>query len=143
MTGVLTRMPNSAAVTGPTRQLVLDAVEESAKVARDFAREYVAFYALGIGADLLDDVLLVVSELVTNAIRYGTEPGDSLMVALDHGPGRVTVEVHDTRRVSPRRRPESTERQRGRGMFVVDSLATWGVRDRPFGKIVWAEVTAS
>ncbi|MFD5231034.1 ATP-binding protein [Streptomyces qaidamensis] len=133
--------PESAgALVGPPPSLVLDAVEESAKAARDFTREYVTFYAPTMGGELLDDVLLVVSEIVTNAIRYGTEPGDSLLVALDHGPDRVSVEVHDTRRASPRFRPESVERQRGRGMFIVDSLATWGVRERPFGKIVWAEV---
>jgi len=134
---------DSGALIGPPPQLVLAAVEESAKAAREFAREYVAFHGATIGGDLLDDVLVVVSEIVTNAIRYGAEPGDSLLVVLGHGPDRVTVEVHDTRRGSPRFRPESVERQRGRGMYVVNALATWGVRDRPFGKVVWAEVEAS
>ncbi|WP_411129846.1 ATP-binding protein [Streptomyces sp. x-19] len=131
------------ALMAPPPRLVLDAVETSAKLARDFTREYVTFHASDIGGELLDDVTLVVSEIVTNAIRYGTEPGDSLLVALAHGPDRVSVEVHDTRRASPRFKPESVERQRGRGMFIVDALATWGVHERPFGKIVWAEVKAS
>ncbi|WP_329067797.1 ATP-binding protein [Streptomyces sp. NBC_01429] len=135
--------PNAGALMGPPPRLVLDAVQESAKAARDFAREYVAFHGPTIGGDLLDDVLLVVSEIVTNAIRYGTEPGDSLLVALDHGPDLVRIEVHDTRRASLRFKPESVERQRGRGMFIVDDRTTWGVLDRPFGKIVWAEVKAS
>ncbi|MEV0559468.1 ATP-binding protein [Streptomyces sp. NPDC050597] len=140
----MTYTPDAGALMGPPPpRLVLDAVEESAKAARDFAREYIAFHLSGIGGDLVDDVLLVVSEIVTNAIRYGTEPGDSLLVALDHGPDRVSIEVHDTRRASPRFKPESVERQRGRGMFIVDALATWGVRDRPFGKIVWAQVKSS
>ncbi|MFM9576763.1 ATP-binding protein [Streptomyces turgidiscabies] len=140
----MTPTPDPRALMGPPPpRLKLKAVEESAKVARDFAREYIAFHVSAIGDTLLDDVLLVVSEIVTNAIRYGTEPGDSLLVALEHGPDLVRIEVHDTRRSSPRFRPESVERQRGRGMFIVDALATWGVRDRPFGKIVWAEVKAS
>lgn len=144
MTRTVTPTPDTRALMGPPPpRLVFDAVEESAKAARDFAREYIAFHASAIGGDLLDDALLVVSEIVTNAIRYGTEPGDSLLVVLNHGTDCVSVEVHDTRRASPRFRPESVERQRGRGMFIVDALATWGVHDRPFGKIVWAEVKAS
>ncbi|MFD3911184.1 ATP-binding protein [Streptomyces sp. NPDC058603] len=125
---------------GPPPQLVLDAVEQSVGHARTFAREYVTFTMGDTAEDHLDDVLLVVSEIVTNAVRYGTEPGDSLRIVLDTAPGRVLVEVHDTRRRPPHFKPESEERQRGRGMFIVDALAEWGVRDRPFGKVVWAAI---
>ncbi|MDN3056165.1 ATP-binding protein [Streptomyces sp. SRF1] len=134
----LTRSPG--ALVGPPRRIVLAAVEESAKGARDFASEYVKFHLPDVGDDPLADVLLVVSEMVTNAIRYGSEPGDSLCVALAHGSDNVTIEVHDTRRRRPHLKPESVERNRGRGLFIVDALATWGVRDHPFGKIVWAVV---
>ncbi|TLQ38856.1 ATP-binding protein [Streptomyces marianii] len=137
----MTAPHDTGALVGPPPRMVLDAVEQSVKEARDFAKEYIEFHQ--IRSDLCDDVLLVVSEVVTNAIRYGTEPGDSVLVELGHGPDNVSIEVHDTRRAEPRFRPESVERQRGRGMFIVDALATWGVRDRPFGKIVWAEVKAS
>ncbi len=89
------------------------------------------------------DVLLVVSELVTNAVRYGTEPGDFVVVALDTDTDRTRVEVHDTRRRRPRRKPESVSRERGRGLFIVEALATWGLGERPMGKFVWAEVEAT
>ncbi|MEV8055134.1 ATP-binding protein [Streptomyces antimycoticus] len=128
------------ALVGPPWRIVLASVEGSAKAARNFTGEYVKFYVPDIGDGPLDDVLLVASELVTNSIRYGSEPGDSLCVALAHGPDNVTIEVHDTRRRRPHLKPESVERNRGRGLFIVDALATWGVRDRPFGKIVWAVV---
>ncbi|MFE5895878.1 ATP-binding protein [Streptomyces sp. NPDC056488] len=130
-----------SATVGPPPQLVLDAVEESVAHARTFVRQFVAFNSEDIGAEPLDDFLLVVSELVTNAVRYGSEPGDSLRVVLETGPGRARVEVHDTRRRRPHFKPESEERQRGRGLFIVDALAKWDVQDRPFGKIIWAEVT--
>ncbi|EFL21910.1 hypothetical protein SSOG_01622 [Streptomyces himastatinicus ATCC 53653] len=124
----------------PPQRVVLAAVEESAKAARDFTSDYIHFHLPDIGDEPLADVMLVASELVTNSIRYGSEPGDSLRVVLAHGPDNVTIEVHDTRRRRPHLKPESVERQRGRGLFIVDALATWGVRDRPFGKIVWAVV---
>ncbi|MQY15661.1 hypothetical protein SRB5_58490 [Streptomyces sp. RB5] len=90
----------------------------------------------------VDDVLLITSELVTNAVRYGGEPGDSLTVALVPLTGTVRVEVHDTVRRRPRLRPESAERQRGRGLWIVETLANqWGMDDRPLGKLVWAVVT--
>jgi two-component sensor histidine kinase len=89
----------------------------------------------------LDDVVLVVSELVTNAFRYGTEPGDSLRVTVTLPPGTVRVEVSDTVRRHPHLRNESGERARGRGLHIVEVLALrWDVDERPFGKTVWAEV---
>jgi anti-sigma regulatory factor (Ser/Thr protein kinase) len=91
--------------------------------------------------DRLDDVLLVVSELVTNAYRYGTEPGDSLLVKVLTTDKRVRVEVHDPRRKRPHLRAESDERARGRGLHIIDELAArWGTDDRAFGKAVWVEL---
>ncbi|MET9927622.1 MULTISPECIES: ATP-binding protein [unclassified Streptomyces] len=81
-------------------------------------------------------------ELVTNAVRYGTEPGDSFKVSVAAAPGRCRVEVHDTRRRTPRLRPVSDQRVRGRRLHLVEALASrWGVAERPFGKIVRVVVT--
>ncbi|MBP0456265.1 ATP-binding protein [Streptomyces bomunensis] len=126
---------------GPPPTALFAADPESARAARVFAREVVENRAPGAPADSVSDVQLVVSELVTNAIRYGTEPGDSLALIVDATPQRVRVEVHDPRRRRPAMRAESPDRQRGRGLFIVDTLAQWGIDDRPFGKIVWAELT--
>jgi anti-sigma regulatory factor (Ser/Thr protein kinase) len=89
----------------------------------------------------LAEILLVVSELVTNAYRYGTEPGDSVLVKVLTTDKRVRVEVHDPRRKRPHLRNESGERARGRGLHIIDGLAArWGTDDREFGKAVWVEL---
>lgn len=126
----------------PPPLLLLDSDPESVRYARRYAREFVTYSVPDISRDVLDDVVLVVSELVTNSIRYGTEPGDSVQLVLAAEPGRVRIEVSDPCRRRPSRKPESGERGRGRGVFILDQLAAaWGVADRPFGKTVWAEVT--
>ncbi|MEU0102240.1 ATP-binding protein [Streptomyces sp. NPDC006267] len=123
-------------------QLICDAVPESIRPARRYVREAVAYQEPGVTADALDALELLASELATNAVRYGTEPGDSIRVVVDAGPGRCRVEVHDTRRKRPYVRPVSDERGRGRGLHLVGLLAeSWGTADRAFGKIVWAVVT--
>jgi two-component sensor histidine kinase len=82
-----------------------------------------------------------VAELATNAVRYGTEPGDSFAVVVLLTHERVRVEVHDPVRRHPRVRNSSDERSRGRGLHIVDALAArWDVCEREFGKAVWAEV---
>ncbi|WP_372459272.1 ATP-binding protein [Streptomyces huiliensis] len=108
--------------------------------ARAYARKVVENAVAGTDPDYVFTVALVVTELVTNAVRYGTEPGDSLLVVLDADDVRARVEVHDTVRRVPRLKPESGERARGRGLRIVDALATWGTGERPLGKYVWAEV---
>ncbi|MEV7284442.1 ATP-binding protein [Streptomyces sp. NPDC093252] len=126
---------------GPSTQAAFPTDGKAAGQARTYVRELLAKEDPPLGDDTRDDVLLVVSELVTNAYRYGTEPGDSLLVAVRTTPTCVRVEVHDPRRRHPRLRTASGERARGRGLHIVAALATrWGVEDRPFGKAVWAEV---
>jgi two-component sensor histidine kinase len=89
----------------------------------------------------VDAVVLVVSELVTNPYRYGTEPGDSLRLVLAVEADRTVIECHDPVR-RPRPRPDSPHRSRGRGLELLDALCLrWGVRDRPLGKAVWAVVS--
>lgn len=126
------------ASVGVPPNCVLLATERAVGEARRFVRSNVP---ADVSQEAADDFVLIVSEIVTNAVRYGTELGDSVRIVLAFSTGLLRVEVHDTRRRRPRFKPESTERQRGRGMFIVESLAsTWGVHDRPFGKVVWAEV---
>ncbi|MEF3118741.1 ATP-binding protein [Streptomyces chrestomyceticus] len=134
----------STAAIAPSAVLTLPGDLQSARLARQFVREYIACHVPGASADHVDRVTLVVSELVTNSIRYGTEPGDSLRLALHADGDRMRVEVHDPVRRRPRARPASGVRTRGRGLLVLDALCpgTWGVDDIPFGKSVWAELTA-
>ena len=80
---------------------------------------------------------LVVSELVTNAIRYGAPPM-WLRVIKDLS---ISVEVHDGSPVAPRLRHPGTLDENGRGLGIIGRLVqAWGTRHTPEGKIVWAEM---
>jgi two-component sensor histidine kinase len=90
----------------------------------------------------LRDVLMVATELVTNAYDHGQGP---LAVRMSHTPHpcRVRIEVEDSCLDHPQVHPPSSTRRRGRGIALVDKLATaWGVLDHPATgtKTVWAEV---
>jgi two-component sensor histidine kinase len=130
---------------GPPPILLLTSEPQSARKARKFVREYVAYHVPRASEDHVENVVLVTCELVTNSIRYGTEPDDLVRVVLDADDGRTRVEVHDPVRRRPRARPESDERDRGRGLLILDSLCAgrWGVTEIPLGKAVWAEVKAT
>lgn len=125
---------------GPPPQLKLADSPESVRTARTYVREFVTWHAPEAPEELVYDIQLVTSELVTNAYRYGTEPGDFLLVVLAATPGKVRIEVHDPCRRRPRARAANADRERGRGLLLVGTLATdWGVADRPLGKVVWTE----
>ncbi|AWZ10637.1 SpoIIE family protein phosphatase [Streptomyces sp. ICC4] len=79
---------------------------------------------------------LVLSELVTNAIRYGTEP---IQVRLIHDRALI-CEVSDGSSTAPHLRRAATTDEGGRGLFLVAQLAqSWGARYTPRGKVIWAE----
>ncbi|MET7860671.1 SpoIIE family protein phosphatase [Streptomyces sp. NPDC005318] len=83
---------------------------------------------------------LIVSELVTNAVRYGTPPLQ-LRLILDRS---LTCEVHDSSAVSPHLRHARTVDEGGRGLFIVSQLAThWGTRYSLHGKALWTEQEVS
>jgi anti-sigma regulatory factor (Ser/Thr protein kinase) len=127
--------------TGPPAQCVFESGPEAAGKARRYVRELLRHDDNPLDDARLADVLLTVSELVTNAYRYGTEPGDSVLVKVLTTDKRVRIEVHDPRRKRPHLRNESDERARGRGLHIVDELAArWGTDDREFGKAVWVEL---
>ncbi|MEV7979873.1 SpoIIE family protein phosphatase [Streptomyces sp. NPDC086519] len=90
------------------------------------------------GEQARDSALLVISELVTNAVRFGTGP---ITVRLVHTGSRLTCEVGDTGNGRPRLRRGDPLDSTGRGLYVVHKLTTrWGVRWTHTGKAVWAEL---
>lgn len=89
-------------------------------------------------ASIIDDTVLIVSELVTNAVRYDG-PRVGLHVQLRAGVLRVVV--HDGASAPDRPDPAVDEAERGRGLQIVEALARrWGVQPVPNGKNVWAEL---
>jgi serine phosphatase RsbU (regulator of sigma subunit)/PAS domain-containing protein/anti-sigma regulatory factor (Ser/Thr protein kinase) len=79
---------------------------------------------------------LILSELVTNAIRYGSSP-IHVRVLRDRS---LICEVFDAVSTSPHLRYATMTDEGGRGLFLVAQLAErWGTRYTPTGKVIWAE----
>jgi len=91
--------------------------------------------------DLLPTAELLVSELVTNAVRYA-QGRIGLRLVLEHGPdGGLFCEVLDDSAALPRLRYPDDSDERGRGLQVVSQLAQhWGARRAASGKVVWCEL---
>ncbi|MEI7030644.1 SpoIIE family protein phosphatase [Streptomyces pratensis] len=102
--------------------------------ARDLARDRLQGW--GLDEDTVDAAELIVSELVTNAVRYGSPPL-RLRLLLD---STLTCEVHDGSTAAPHLRHAGSVDEGGRGLFIVSRLAAhWGARHGPDGKVLWTE----
>jgi two-component sensor histidine kinase len=85
-----------------------------------------------------DEVLLVFSELVTNAVKYAA---GATRIVLHHAPDMVRIAVHDADRRSPAMRPHG-DASGGFGLRIVDELTVdWGWRPIADGKEVWAQIS--
>lgn len=79
---------------------------------------------------------LIVSELVTNAIRYGAPPIGLRLIHQE----KLICEVSDGISTSPRLRHARITDEGGRGLFLVAQMTErWGVRYTEAGKVIWAE----
>ncbi|PWI41661.1 SpoIIE family protein phosphatase/ATP-binding protein [Streptomyces sp. ICBB 8177] len=86
--------------------------------------------------DLAFTTELILSELITNAIRYATGP---IRVRLLRD-RRLTCEVSDTSSTAPHLRYAASTDEGGRGLFLVAQFAErWGTRYTPEGKVIWTE----
>lgn len=128
------------------RRLSFDGASGVVPLARDFTRQ--ALYAWGwlpaATADrraAAEDVLLVVSELVTNACLHAEGP-EELWITCDKKVLRIEVSDKGSGQPAPRT-PHRAGRPGGHGMFIVQRLCLdWGVVRTPgvAGKKVWAEL---
>ncbi len=126
---------------GGTEVIELDADPEAPARGRQAVTEVLTGWGWAPSAQ--EDLLLVVSELVTNAVVHGAEP---IVVTVVRAAERVRVEVTDgLSDASPQNSRAAPDAETGRGLSVVTRLAcAWGWRASPGrGKTVWAEVPLS
>jgi hypothetical protein len=89
----------------------------------------------GVGRDVRDEALLLLSELTTNALLHGRPPVE---VRLSRDRRHLTLEVHDGAPTLPRRSRPGVDDEHGRGLLLVSLMAKrWGTRPTPHGKAVW------
>ncbi|MET8325083.1 SpoIIE family protein phosphatase [Streptomyces sp. NPDC005181] len=101
--------------------------------ARDLAAGQLADWGL---EGLEDSTNLIVSELVTNAVRHSAGPIGLRLIQHQV----LTVEVTDTDASTPCMRSAHTIDENGRGLFLISQLShRWGSRPISGGKVVWAE----
>ncbi|MDP9433847.1 MAG: ATP-binding protein [Actinomycetota bacterium] len=122
-------------------QLQLALVPEPAAVGR--ARRALApcLVAWGLPAPLRDDLLLVLSELVTNAVRHALDDRDLALtvVCLDD---ELVVTVRDHVPALPVQRRAAPDAESGRGMTLVAAVSSrWWVERTPGGKCVSVALT--
>ncbi|MGW0945829.1 ATP-binding protein [Streptomyces sp. NPDC002623] len=150
--------PLDPAAVSNAASCALPARFEAVREARQFTKRTLGQWDVG---DRFDDVCLVVSELVTNALRHGlSSPEDGGSCALDHSGApdqqhppvrlhlmrwteRLVCAVRDPSKDSPLPRDsEDFSAESGRGLFLVDSFAdSWGwhpLSGSLGGKVVWA-----
>ena len=92
----------------------------------------------GVRTDLVEDLVLITSELVTNAFVHARPPID---LRLHHSGTEVLLEVEDRALLRPRRRRPDDDDEHGRGLNIVQALSTdWGTHSTETTKTVWCVV---
>lgn len=108
----------------------------SAAAARRFVQEKVQEWGL---EPILDDALLVASELAANAVTHADSP---CRIRLSLNQSALRIDVIDTGAGTPEPQPASFTEEHGRGLHLVSALThAWGLEVVPGeGKLVWAEL---
>jgi anti-sigma regulatory factor (Ser/Thr protein kinase) len=113
-------------------------VPHASREARHVARVVLQDWELP--TPLVDDALLVISELVTNAVRHA---GSASVLELEIGqtPQQLRVALSDDNSTAPHLRTAGVAAEDGRGMAILEALCDrWGIEPRQTGKQVWWEV---
>lgn len=110
---------------------------ESRQIDISQARHAVAEHLHGVGAaeTVVEDAILVTSELLTNATLHAVPPIELRVIGDET---EIRIEVHDHASYEPRKQRPDAEDEHGRGLQIVAALADrWGTRPTNAGKTVW------
>ena len=110
-----------------------EAVPQAIREARQFVSEILA----GLSSARIDSVILMVSELATNALLHAST---DFAVTIDRNSNRVRVDVTDTGGGDPVVQSPAWTQPRGRGLLIVEEFSdSWGVVPAVAGrgKTVW------
>lgn len=127
-------------------QVQLEVGADPAEVgrARRWARSRLAGSGIEADEPVAETLILLISELVTNAVVHTGCPAVLRMLlprVLADAPGTVRVEVADTSSCPPAQRHADGDDTNGRGLELVDGLADrWGWQPEGAGKSIWCEV---
>ena len=120
-----------------TATLAIAADIGAAARARTFAAATLRDWSLP--QPLARDVLLITSELVSNAVKYGRAPVE---LRLRNDRRHLLLEVEDTATAIPRKLRPSPFQEHGRGLQLVARVADrWGTRPTAAGKAVWCSLS--
>ncbi|MGW5698594.1 ATP-binding protein [Streptomyces asiaticus] len=116
----------------------VQATAEDVSMARRRVSSIVRSWGMPLDEEVLSDLELLSSELITNAIEHA---GGACVVCVQRADARVRVEVIDGDPTEPDRAEAGPDDEGGRGLTLVTSLAAdWGTRRSTAGKAVWFEI---
>jgi anti-sigma regulatory factor (Ser/Thr protein kinase) len=127
-------------------QVQLDIAADPTEVgrARRWARSRLAGHGIRADEPLAETVVLLISELVTNAVVHAGGPAVLRLLLpgpSPSGPGALRVEVADVSTHAPRPRRADDEDTHGRGLELISGLADrWGWHREGPGKRIWCEL---
>lgn len=133
--------PAAGSSNGPVSehraQLRLTPAAHSVREARAFVARHLGLWALP--DELADTTLLLVSEIVTNAVRHAPPPTWLHLRLVDEN---LQVAVTDVSPAAPLPSRAGPDDEGGRGLWLVEALADrWGHRPSGSGKVVWFELS--
>ena len=139
--GSLTREPETSPRWPLHSRLEFGALDTAPACARQHAKAVILEWGL---APLADTTELLVSELVTNAVRASAAlPSPVVGLWLISDGHSVVVHIWDGSEAMPVRQDTTADSARGRGLLLVEALGKdWGAYRKANGKVVWVLIDA-
>lgn len=128
-----------ATAIDPGTYLELGALPTAPGCARGHVRMVLLEWGL---SDLSDTAELIVSEIMTNAVRASAATGDPVRLRVICDQTSIIICVWDSSHSMPAPQDPSPDQESGRGLLLVQALASeWGTYRESVGKVVWARVS--